>query len=238
MGYPDQALAMCHDGEALARALAHPFSLTIALWASGILSMMRRDTVALREADETMIAHSIEKGFPPFVPMGRMFHGGVMVVEGDLDQGIEVMREGIAGVRATGNQYALPTFFVWLAGACAAAGRIEPAQAALDEGLAMSERNADRFSLPEFHRIEGEMKLVVASPGEAEACFERAMASARDLDARTLELRAATSLSRLWQAQGKIDAARDLLAPLHRWFTEGFDTADLKDAKALLDELK
>jgi hypothetical protein len=128
-------------------------------------------------------------------------------------------------------------FFAWLAELCAKGGRIEEGLAALEQGRAMSEETEDRFSLPEFDRIEGELLLVrsARNPADAQACFERSMQLARARDAKCLELRAATRLARLWGEQGRCTEAHELLEPIYDWFTEGLDTADLKDARALLD---
>jgi predicted ATPase len=240
LGFPDQALAQCRAGDALAQELAHPFSITIAMWATGILSMLRREANALREAGETMIAHCTDKGFPPFIPMGQIYVGGAKAAEAALDDAIAEMKQGIAGVRASGTQYTLPTFYAWLADVCVAAGRLDEGHAALNEGLEMSRANADKFCLPEFHRIRAELlrKQPAADQNNAEDCFLQAIDEARGMEARSLELRAATSLAKLWQSQGKVDAAHDLLVPVYNWFTEGFDTHDLKEAKALLEELK
>ena len=240
LGFPDQALAQCRAGDALAHELAHPFSITIAMWATGILSMLRREADALREAGEALIAHCTDKGFPPFIPMGQIYVGGAKAGEAALDEAIAEMKDGIAGVRASGTQYTLPTFYAWLAEMCVAADRLDEGRAALDEGLDMARANGDKICLPEFHRIRGELtrRQPAAEQDEAETSFLQAIKEARDMEARALELRAATSLAKLWQAQGKTDAARDILAPVYAWFTEGFDTADLKEAKALLDGLE
>ncbi len=118
-------------------------------------------------------------------------------------------------------------------------GQIDEGLSALKEGLALSEKTEDRFSLPEFYRIKGELLLArsARNKAEAEACFKQAIEIARGQEARMLELRAATSLARFWSDNKRLDEARDLLAPVYGWFTEGFDTPDLKDAKALLDGL-
>jgi class 3 adenylate cyclase/predicted ATPase len=219
LGFPDQALAQCRAGDALAQELAHPFSITIAMWATGILSMLRREANALREAGETMIAHCTDKGFPPFIPMGQIYVGGAKAAEAALDDAIAEMKQGIAGVRASGTQYTLPTFYAWLADVCVAAGRLDEGHAALNEGLEMSRANADKFCLPEFHRIRAELlrKQPAADQNNAEDCFLQAIDEARGMEARSLD---------------------DLLVPVYNWFTEGFDTHDLKEAKALLEELK
>ena len=239
LGYPDTALAMCRDGFALAQVVSHPFSVTIALWAMGILSLLRSDTSDLRGTGEMMIAHCQEKGFAPFIPMGKIFRGGALATEGALAEGIADILAGIAGVRAKGTEYTVPTFFAWLAGLCLEGGQMEQGLAALDEGLAMSEKNADRFSLPEFHRLKGEFLLASSRRAEstAEACFQEAIQIAHAQDGKMFELRATTSLARLWGASQRRAAARDVLASVYGRFTEGFETKDLKDAKRLLEQL-
>ena len=239
LGCPDQALTACRDGEALAGELAHPYTVTIAFWATGMLHLLRRETSITRETGDAMIAHCTEKGFPPFIPMGRIFRGGALAEAGELAEGIVELRQGIAGVRESGTEYTVPMFFAWLADVCVKGGQLEEGWGALEEGLAMSERTEDRFSLPEFYRIKGELLLArsAAKKAEAEACFERALEITRDLEARSLELRAATGLARLWGENKKRGEAHALLAPIYDWFTEGFDTPDLIDARALLDSL-
>jgi len=239
LGYPDQALAACRGGDALARELSHPFSVTIALWATGMLHLLRRETTATRESGESMIAHCSEKGFPPFIPMGKIFRGGALAGAGEFVEGVGELRQGIAGVRATGTEYTLPLFYAWLGELCGKGGQVEEGLSALEDGLAMSEKNDDRFSLPEFHRVKGELLLArsARNKDEAEDAFSQAVTVARDQEAKSLELRAAMSLARLWGENGKRSEAHDLLTPIYDWFTEGFDTPDLKDAKALLDEL-
>ncbi len=122
---------------------------------------------------------------------------------------------------------------------CAKGGRVDDGLRAIEEGLAMCEKSEDRFSLPEFHRIKGELLLAHSARNkvEAEGCFKQAIEIARGQEARSLELRAAASLARLWGENKKCNEARDLLVPVYDWFTEGLDNPDLKDAKALLDNL-
>ena len=237
LGYPDQALAACRDGEALARELAHPFSVTIAYWATGMLHLLRRETAATRETGEAMIIHCKEKGFPPFIPMGRIYRGGALAEAGEFEEGIAEVRQGIAGVRAIGTEYTVPLFFAWLGEVCAKGGLIEEGLEAIEAGLALSEKEGDRFSLPEFYRVKGELLLARAAANEAEACFQQAIGIAGAQGGKSLELRAATSLARLMGETKRRAEACDLLAPIYGWFTEGFDTPDLTDAKALLGEL-
>ena len=142
-------------------------------------------------------------------------------------------------MRSTRTKYTLPLFLAWLGELHLKADQIEEGLNAIEEGLAMANEDMDRFSLPEFHRVRGELLMARSAERKAEAedAFKQAVGIAKDQQAKSLELRAATRLARLWHSQGKTPEARDLLAPMYSWFTEGFDTPDLKDAKALLDEL-
>lgn len=239
LGYPDQALAQCLNGLALAQELAHPFSVTIALWGLGILHLLRRDIRAAHETGETLLEHSIEKGILPFVPVGKIYRGGALAEEGKFAEGIPELRDGIGGVRKIGTEYTVPTYLAWLAELCIKGGLITDGHKALEEGLAMARKNRDRFSLPELHRIRGELMLADAASSKAKAgaCFEEAIEMARCLNARSFELRAATSLARLWGENGKREEAHHLLAPVYGWFSEGFETVDLKAARTLLSEL-
>ena len=136
-------------------------------------------------------------------------------------------------------KYTLPLFLAWLGELHMKAGEIDEGLSAIEDGLAMANENMDRFSLPEFHRIRGELLMAGSAErtSEAEAAFKQAIGIARDQQAKSLELRAAIRLARQWHAGGKTSGARDLLAPIYGWFTEGFDTADLKEAKTLLDDI-
>ena len=175
----------------------------------------------------------------PSFQWGRSFEAERWPPRGALAQGIADIREGIAGVRAKGTEYTVPTFLAWMAALCLAGGQVEQGVTALEEGLAMSEKNADRFSLPEFHRLKGEFLLAAPSRAEsaAEACFREAIEIARAQDGKMFELRATTSLARLWGARNRRAEARGLLAPICGWFTEGLETKDLREAKELLEQL-
>ncbi len=230
---------MCRDGLALAEALAHPFTVAIALWATGILHQLRLESDATRAAGERMISYCSEKGLPPMVPLGKVFRGDALARQGEFAEGIAEMREGIAELRSIGTLFSVPSFFPALASACARSGNVGDGLAALEEGLAMVQKGGDQFSLPEIHRVKATLLLArsAADRDAAEAAFREAIDVARGQQARLLELRAATSLARLWGDNGSRGPARELLAPVYEAFTEGFDTPDLRDAKALLDAL-
>ena len=239
LGYSERALARCRDGLALAEVLAHPFTIAVALWGTGILHQLRREPDATREVGERMIHYCSEKGLRTMVPIGKVFRGDGLARQGQFEEGIGQMREGIAELRSIGTVFSLPSFFAALASVCARCGNVGEGLAAVEEGLAVTRTGGDRFSLPEIHRIKGKLLLAssAADRDAAEAAFGEAIEVSRGQQARLLELRAATSMARLWRDRGKRKEARELLAPVYDWFTEGFNTLDLKEAKALLDEL-
>ena len=240
LGYVERALARCLDGLALAEALAHPFTIGISLWAAGILHQLRREPDAVGQIGERMIHYGEEKGLRMIVPFGKFFQGNAMAQHGQFAEGIAQMRKGISELRSIGTLFSLPSLFGGLADAYANCGNIDQGLAAVEEGLTMVRTGGEHFSLPEIHRIKGKLLLAcsVNDTNAAEAAFGEALSVARTQQAKLLELRAATNMARLWCDQSKLRQARELLAPIYGWFTEGFDTRDLKEAKALLDELK
>ena len=239
LGYAERALAGCLEGVALAEALAHPFTIGISLWAAGILHQLRREPDAMRQIGERMIHYGKEKGLRMIVPFGKFFRGNAMAQHGEFAEGIAQMREGISELRSIGTLFSLPSLFAGLADACADCGKIDEGLATIEQGLEMIRTGGEHFSLPEIHRIRGKLLLVrsVDITNAAEAAFGEALSAARTQQAKWLELRVATSIARLWRDQGKPQQARELLTPIYDWFTEGFDTLDLKEAKALLEEM-
>ena len=239
LGYPERALALCREALAMAETLAHPFTVGVALWGAGILRQLLREPDATREVGERMIDYCSEKGLRPLVPLGKIFRGDGLARQGEFAEGIAQMRAGIAELRSLGNVGTVPSFFVALASAYARSGDVDKGLAALDEGLAMSRTCGEVFSLPEFYRVKATLLLArsAADKDPAEAAYREAIEVARSQHARLLELRATTSLARLWGENGRRGSAHELLAPVYETFAEGSDTADLRDAKALLDEL-
>ena len=239
LGYSERALALCAEGLALAEAIAHPFTVAIALWNSAILHQLFRDPNATGTFGERIVHYSNEMGLRWMVSVGKCFRGDALTHQSEFAEGIAQMRDGIAELRSIGTLVALPSVCGALADALARCGNVDEALAAVQEGLAMARVGGDRYSLPEIHRLNGQLLLARSASDEdaAEAAYHEAIAVARGQHARLLELRASTSLARLWRDQGKRTEAHDLLAPVYGWFTEGFDTRDLREARLLLDEL-
>jgi predicted ATPase len=171
--------------------------------------------------------------------MATTLRGWAMAEQGRNDDGMAQIQEGLAGIRATGSQLNRPYFLCLLAEACTKSGRIDDGLGASMEALAAVDEHENRQYEDEIHRLKGELLLKQNNSNalEAQSCFQRAIAVARKQSGKSLELRATMSLARLLAKQGRRDQARTMLAEIYGWFTEGFDTADLKDAKALLDEL-
>ena len=181
-----------------------------------------------------------EHGFAYWAALGRILQGWADAQRGEATAGIARIRDGLAAAEATGTRVLIPFLLALLAEALALAGKIEEGLAILDDALATAAVSGAKAWNTEIHRLRGELtaRLPYPDPAQAEESFRTALAIAREQGTRGYELRAATSLARLWLEQGRRTEARDLLAPLYGSFTEGFDTADLKDAKALLDQLR
>jgi class 3 adenylate cyclase/predicted ATPase len=264
-GYPDQALSRIHDALDIARALSHPFSLAFALNIATFIRHFRRESQAAHELAEENITLSTEQRIAQWLAQGTVERGWALTEQGETEAGIAHMHQGLAAWRGTGADLVVPYYLSLLAGVYGNVGQTEEGLAFVDEALTTVNNNGERWWEAELYRLKGELLLIQAAKGggleniphetsivaaadggatgrsprrtEAEACFRQALDVARRQEARSLELRAAMSLGRLWQQQGKRDEAHQLLAPIYSWFTEGFDTADLQEAKALLKEL-
>ena len=239
LGYPDQALK---DGDAaieLAQALSHPLSLAFAQGLVGYFLQYRREADAARQISERLIALSAEQGFAHWLAQGLVTRGWALAAQGHHEEGIARIREGLAAFRAIGVEALRPHDLCLLADACIKAGRLGDGLDALSEALDATNKHGIRHCEAEIHRLEGEILLQQddSNVEEAERCLRSAIDIAQQQNAKSFELRATTSLARLLASQSGRDEARTMLAEIYNWFTEGFDTADLKDAKALLDEL-
>jgi predicted ATPase/class 3 adenylate cyclase len=239
LGYPAQALARLHEALALAHALAHPYSLAAARVHAALIYQFRRDVPAVHEHAEAAVALSAAQGFTLWAAWGTSFRGWALALQGQGEAGLALLRQETAAQRATGAGLHGPHNCTMLAEVFAHLDHVEDGLQALAEAHTLVEQHEDRYWEAEIHRLRGVLLLrQTGTPQtEAEAWLQRALDVARRQQAKSLELRAAMSLSRLWQRQGKPDAARHLLAENYGWFTEGFDTADLREAKALLEEL-
>jgi predicted ATPase len=238
LGYPEQASKRSQEALALAREVDHPFSLADVLCFAGCMfNEMRRDAEALQGISEELLRLASEKSMPTWLGMGTCFRGEAMVMLGNLQEGMARIREGIEIAQANEARLYLPRALGSLAQAQAKAGHPEEGMSTLDEALALLEETGERHWEAELHRLRAELLLAQGADAEAEPSLQAAIGVARGQQAKSWELRAATSLARLWQKKGKTRAALELLEPIYGWFTEGFDTRDLKEARTLLDEL-
>jgi predicted ATPase/class 3 adenylate cyclase len=240
LGYPDQGLARSHEAMRLAQQMAHPHSLTIALSFAALCHALRREVRAAQEHAKAAISLATNQGFALWRAFGTMFHGWTLAQQGQAQAGIAQLHQGLIAVRATGAELLRPCYLALLAEAHGMMGQPEAGLTALAEALTRADTTGERLYEPELYRLKGELLLQQSSSNqtEAESCFHQAISIARSQQAKSFELRAATSLARLWQQHGKRQEAHDLLAPVYNWFTEGFDTADLQEAKALLHALE
>jgi predicted ATPase len=245
LGYPDQALSRSQEALALARELGHPYSLADVLYFAGCLfNKMRRDAQALKGGAEELMRLSNEKGFPGWLGAGHHFQGQALAMLGQVQEGIAQIREGMAAARSRGARCYFSESLRSLAEAQAKAGQPGEGLTTLAEALAQVEATDERYCEAELHRLKGELLLMEGDKTEAQAtfhqaesCFQHAVEVAHRQSAKSWELRATVSLARLWQEQGRVEEARQMLAEIYGWFTEGFDTPDLREAKALLEEL-
>jgi predicted ATPase len=196
------------------------------------------DNAALAERADQLVAVTSEQGFPQFGASGDIFRAWAKANNGDLTEGISILRSGSTAFRATGAEVWMPHHTALLARVYEIAGQIDEAVTLLDDALQIAERTGERWYAAEPNRHKGQLLLRQGNSEAAEELYRRAMSVAQEQEAKLWELRAAVSLARLWGEQGRRAEARDLLAPVYGWFTEGFDTPDLKDAKALLDQLR
>jgi predicted ATPase len=239
LGYPAQALRRSQEALALAQTIAHPPSLCAALIWGALLHLRRHDVAAVLAQAEALLTLAKAQGFPLYVGFGTCCRGWGLAVQGQGAAGLAQMHQGLAGILATGQMLARPRWLTLLAEAAWYAGHIDEGWRVLVEALAVFEESGQGHLLAEAYRLQGVLLLRQAPPdaAQAEACFQQALAIAGRQQAKSWELRTAMSLARLWQQQGKRAEAHELLAPIYGWFTEGFDTADLQEAKVLLEEL-
>jgi predicted ATPase len=203
---------------------------------SAIFHYFRREPAAVRERVEAAMAVATEKGLSYWQNHGLILRGWLLFLEGRPDAALSLIRQGLSGFLAMGAELTRTWQLGLLATACGSLGRADEGLGIVDEAFALVDKNGERMYEPELHRVRGELLLRCAGDrqGEAEACFQRALAMAREQEARWWELRAATSLGRLWRAQGRRTHAHEIVGSIYSWFTEGLDMPDLRDARDLL----
>ncbi|MBI3795816.1 MAG: hypothetical protein HY268_02465, partial [Deltaproteobacteria bacterium] len=265
LGYPDQALTNMRDALRLAHELAHPFTVAFALSLTVLVPQFRGEAAAVREQAEALFTLATEHGFAFRAAAATVMQGWVLAAEGHMGEGITRTQEGLTASLAMGSEAIHPYYFALLAETYGTMGQPKEGLATLTEALAMMQRTGERWYEAELYRLKGTLTLqsktspepvsgksqasqnkskdtspqhpTPSTQAEAEACFLKAIEIARRQQAKSLELRAVMSLARLWRQQGKIAEARQRLTEIYGWFTEGFDTKDLQEAKALLEEL-
>ena len=239
LGYPEAALADADQALKEAREIGQATSLMFALgFPLGMLIHCGHYATAMKHCDE-LITLADEKGALYWKAMGMLHRGSVLALTERAPDALPTMIAGISAWRSTGARVWIPTWLSNLARAYAVLAQFDDAWSCIGEAITTIETTKERSDEGEVQRIAGEIALKSLEPdiAKAEGYFERALAVARQQQAKSWELRAAMSLARLWRDQGKVQEARELLAPVYGWFTEGFDTLDLKEAKALLEEL-
>jgi adenylate cyclase len=240
LGYPDQALKMGEQASDLASQLPHPLNLALAASFAAWYYSLAGSMKAAQEQADAAIAISEQYDIAMFLAWGKLMRGWALIGQGEIDDGITIARQGINEWRASGTLLATSWCLGILAQGERRAGRIEESLALLTEALDFASTAGEHFYEAELLRLRGEF-LLTSDDGqstlEAEQCFHQAIALARQQRAKSFELRAVMSLARLLQQRGEEAEAQQMLAEIYGWFTEGFDTTDLKDAKALLDEL-
>jgi predicted ATPase len=239
LGYPEQALSSSDVALRLAEETSHSHTLAQALSLAAAFHLDRRDVERTEDLARQAVALATEHDFPYWRATGCLWWGWALVQRRNIEKGLAQIQESLTQFRAKGNVQTIPHALTVLSEVYGQAGEPQKGLEALAEALVVLQRTNERRREAEIHRLRGELLLALPGPpwGEAEGSFARALAVGREQNAKMWELRAATSLARLWARQGRRLEARDLLAPIYGWFTEGFDTVDLREAKALLDAL-
>lgn len=246
-GYADKALQTAQQALNIAQGLSPPYSLGFALRSIAVVNQFRLDTQATLKWADTLMKLSNDQGFAYWLAWGTILRGWALATQGKGDEGISQIEEGMTTHKNTEGELARPYFLALQAEVNLEIGKAEDGLMTLDEALEIVNKNEERFYEAELYRLKGELLLALSEENqavrlnslqaEAEACFSQAVGFARRQSAKSLELRVVMSLSRLWKKQGKKEEARKMLSEIYGWFREGFDTRDLKDARALLDEL-
>jgi predicted ATPase len=238
-GYPEQALARVQETLTRHREEITPSTRVSTLQSAGAVHQLCREVSVVQNLAQSLTTLAHEQEFVLYEASGRMQYGWTLAQYGQGAQGVREIQHGLVVTQNRGAEYSRPYYLALLAESYRTTGQIEEALRALTLARALVDKSDGNWYAADIHGLQGECLLEQSSDNHtaAETCFRQAISIAQNQSAKSWELRAATSLACLWQQQGKRQEAHDLLAPVYNWFTEGFDTADLKDAKALLDEL-
>lgn len=248
LGYPAQALTRVYEALTLAQESSHAYSLAFALHHAALLRLSRREASKALEHAEATMALAREHGFAQWSAGGMFTRGWALIEQGAVQEGIVQLQQAQAAWQSLGTELAQTHVFVRMIEAYEKSGRVEEGLRVLDESLVVMHKNAEFYYEAELYRLKGELLLAHGGSrlqaqgqwhmvGEAEECFHQALSVASAQQTKSLQLRAAMSLGRLCQQHGKQAEARQMLRDLYNWFTEGFDTRDLQEAKALLESL-
>jgi predicted ATPase len=238
LGYPEQAVARSREAVDDAKRSSHPAGLAYSLHHAYMFDQVRRDVQGVHQRAAALSALAAEHGFAQWEAGGVALEGWALVEDGRATEGIARIEHGIRAWNATGAAVLVPYYLGVLGSTYARVGRAAEALPPLTDAISRVESSEERWFEAELHRRRGEVLLLSRADAiEAETSFLKAIGIAQEQGAKLWELRAATSLARLWRDQGRRAEADHLLAPVYGWFTEGFDTPDLKEAKALLDDL-
>ncbi len=235
LGFADTALRAAQDAIDLAHRLVHPFSLAVALAYAAMLHQFRREPTEVRAHADAARSICTEHGFTYYDAWAAIMNGWAVAEEGDVEDGIARVRVGVRDLRATGAELRLPHYLGILAGLYRGAQRLEDAIVTLAEARAVAQRNEEHWTDASLHLLEGDLALAVNDQAEAERCLRRAMQSAQAQNARALLLRGSTKLTRLLAEGDRRAEAYDELAKIYGSFTEGFETVDSREARAVLD---
>ena len=249
LGYPDQAITDVQQAVAVAKETGNPYCETFALDFVAWIRVLRREEDAAQAAIDALMQIAPEQGFRFLLADSQVLHGWILAARGEAAEGLEWVRSAMAAYESTGALMSRPAQLLLLAKVYGQAGQTDEALRAVAASQTVAAHTGEQTYEAELHRLQGELMLARSKPtgrkrrvakdaaAAAEACFEKAIEVARRQQAKSLELRAAMSLSRLWQQQGKRRQAHAMLAEIFGWFTEGFETPDLREAESLLAEL-
>jgi predicted ATPase len=239
LGYPDQAVEISREAIRLADRLSHPFSLAYALNIGGLVSQLCRNVQEVRDRAEAAEALCQDHGIPYWSAWGPILRGWALAREGRNEEGIRLQQEGLASYNSTGARLVRTYFLTLLVESYRESGRTEEALAVIEEGLTTGERTGERWFEAELHRLKGDI-LLESAPDQwsaAQECLNKALDTARSQSAKSLELRAAMSLFKLYRNRGALQQGRQILLGIYEQLTEGIHCADVRDAQSLLEEV-